>query len=98
MKLLILAGVLLVLVGCSHRDYPPAKTEWISITKPPFKVTYVAQEKLDPVVVTKIIAESRRHGYQNYKFNETDVVSINSSHIKTDTESDIDSKTTSRNR
>ncbi len=80
----------MALAGCTGKNREPPKVEWLSVTKPPFKAVYVAQDHLDPVTVSKLLQHSGMHTYHDYKFNDKTSIIIDLNSHKSDTKTDSD--------
>jgi len=73
MKYLLLS---LLLCGCAEK--PEIKGSWLSITKPPIHIVYVNKaDVITPDVVQRLVGEAKLVPYENYKFNETVLISSN---------------------
>ena len=78
------------LIGCAGKNREPPKVEWLSVTKPPFKAVYVAQDHLDFIIVSKLLQHSGMHSYKDYKFNDNTSIIIDMNSHKSDTMTDSD--------
>ena len=86
----IIVMYFMTLTGCVGKNREPPKVEWLSVTKPPFKAVYVAQDHLDPATVSKLLHHSGMHSYKDYKFNDSASIIIDMKSHKSDTKTDSD--------
>ena len=75
------------LVGCSDKN--PARANWFSVEKPPYRAIYVSQKHITPQEMAMILKYGRVP-FKVYQFNETVGVSLNANAHQSDTESDSD--------
>ena len=83
MRGFIAAGLL---AGCTGRQ--PARSNWISVEKPPIRVIMVSQEPFNKSSVTNLLKQVNRYPFKAYNFNDTIRVEVMSNSNR----SDVDTK------
>ena len=90
---LMVLPLVLLLQGCTNKDYAPARKAWFSVEKSPMKLIYIDDAgNLDRDIMAYMADTARKQKYHPYIFGSTETsVSIVGKGTQSDVESDTDS-------
>ena len=94
-SLLMVGTAMIIMNGCARKGHMPARSEWLSITKPPVQVIYISQTKITPTQIRNMLTQTNLVPYRNYKFNDVTSVSMSAATDQTHHQSTSNTDATS---